>query len=157
MDVAYLKTPIGLLEIKGDFNGLAYVGIAQEHQTYAKVIPSSLQEAYHQLQAYFDGNRQHFELKLNPQGTSFQRKVWTYLLEIPFGKTISYLQLSQQLGNEKAIRAVAAANGKNPLLIICPCHRVIGSNGALTGYSAGLWRKQWLLEHENSTTQGCLF
>ena len=94
---------------------------------------------------------------LNPNGTEFQKKVWRQLETIPFGKTLSYLELSKQLGDVKAIRAVANANGKNPLWIIIPCHRVIGSDGSLTGYAGGLYRKQWLLNHESEYKQQSLF
>jgi methylated-DNA-[protein]-cysteine S-methyltransferase len=94
---------------------------------------------------------------LNPKGTEFQQKVWQELAQIPCGKTISYLDLSKKLGDVKAIRAVASANGKNPIWIVVPCHRVIGSDGSLTGYAGGLWPKKWLLEHENLTNQQSLF
>ena len=94
---------------------------------------------------------------LHPSGTEFQKKVWQELLNIPFGKTCSYLELSKKLGDVKAIRAVAAANGKNPLWIVIPCHRVIGSDGSLTGYAGGLWRKKWLLEHENPVCKKLCF
>jgi len=110
-----------------------------------------------QLQEYFDGERQQFDLNLNPEGTAFQKKVWEALQHIPYGKTMTYLGLSQRLGDVKAIRAVANANGKNPLWIIVPCHRVIGSDGSLTGYAGGLHRKQWLLEHESPYKQQTLF
>jgi methylated-DNA-[protein]-cysteine S-methyltransferase len=116
-----------------------------------------LQEPVSQLNDYFEGKRTDFTFKLNPFGTEFQQKVWKGLLEIPFGKTMSYLELSKKLGDVKAIRAVASANGKNPLWIVVPCHRVIGTDGSLTGYAGGLWRKKWLLEHENPTKQGSLF
>jgi methylated-DNA-[protein]-cysteine S-methyltransferase len=116
-----------------------------------------LQEAVSQLKAYFDGQRTHFDFPMNPAGTEFQQKVWKGLCEIPFGKTMSYLELAKQLGDVKAIRAVASANGKNPLWIVVPCHRVIGTDGSLTGYAGGLWRKKWLLEHENPSTQQSLF
>ena len=96
-------------------------------------------------------------MELNPQGTELQKKVWQALVKIPFGKTTSYLELSKTLGDVKAIRAVAAANGKNPLWIVIPCHRVIGSDGSLTGYAGGLHRKKWLLEHENPLKQQSLF
>jgi methylated-DNA-[protein]-cysteine S-methyltransferase len=102
------------------------------------------------MDEYFNGNRKTFDLPLDLQGTDFQKKVWLELQKIPFGKTISYKELSLRLGDIKAIRAVAAANGANPVSIIVPCHRVIGSNGSLTGYAGGLWRKQWLLDHESS-------
>ena len=110
-----------------------------------------------EVNEYFDGKREVFTLDLNPEGTDFQKKVWDALLTIPFGKTTSYLELSKTLGDVKAIRAVAAANGKNPLWIIVPCHRVIGSDGSLTGYAGGLHRKQWLLEHESPFKQTSLF
>jgi len=101
-----------------------------------------------QLDEYFAGKRNEFRIKTNPSGTSFQEGVWKELLNIPYGTTISYLELSRRLNNEKAIRAVGSANGKNPINIIIPCHRVIGADGSLTGYGGGLWRKKWLLEHE---------
>lgn len=103
----------------------------------------------------FEGNRNDF--KLNPKGTAFQQKVWQELLNIPYGKTMSYQELSIKLGDVKATRAVANANGKNPLWIVVPCHRVIGSDGSLTGYAGGLWRKKWLLDHENPVKQQSLF
>ena len=121
------------------------------------IIPEVLEDAIHQFREYFEGKRRKFDLTLNPEGTSFQKKVWELLQEIPYGKTISYLELSKRLGNPKAIRAAAAANGKNPLWIIVPCHRVIGSNGDLTGYAGGLHRKKWLLEHESPAKQMALF
>ena len=121
------------------------------------IIPEVLEDAAYQFKEYFEGARQQFDLKLNPTGTDFQKKVWDALLKIPFGKTISYLELSKQLGDVKAIRAVASANGKNPLWIVVPCHRVIGSNGDLTGYAGGLHRKKWLLEHESPAKQITLF
>src|SRR5690606_16785912 len=100
---------------------------------------------------------QHFDLPLKQPGTEFQQKTWTLLCRIPFGKTISYHQLSQHYGDVKAIRALASANGKNNIAIIVPCHRVIGANGSLTGYAGGLWRKNWLLEHEMKCKQSSLF
>ncbi len=122
-----------------------------------EVIPDSLIHAVQELREYFDGIRNHFTFKLNPPGTEFQKKVWNALLEISYGHTISYHELAKKLGDVKAIRAVAAANGKNPLWIVVPCHRVIGSDGSLTGYAGGLWRKKWLLEHENPSAQQSLF
>ncbi|MDD7887207.1 methylated-DNA--[protein]-cysteine S-methyltransferase [Flavivirga sp. 57AJ16] len=121
------------------------------------IIPVELEDCVCQLKEYFEGKRSQFNLKLNPQGTEFQKKVWKQLEQIPYGKTLSYLELSKQLGDVKAIRAVANANGKNPLWIIVPCHRVIGSDGSLTGYAGGLHRKKWLLEHESPYKQQSLF
>ncbi|BDW92537.1 MULTISPECIES: methylated-DNA--[protein]-cysteine S-methyltransferase [Flavobacteriaceae] len=156
MEVAYIQTPIGVAELKGDKNGLASVTVLNNKKPIG-TIPTELKEAAEQFQQYFNGNRTVFNLKLNPSGTHFQKKVWNALLEIPFGKTISYLELSKQLGDVKAIRAVASANGKNPLWIVVPCHRVIGTNGDLTGYAGGLHRKKWLLEHESPAKQTTLF
>ena len=156
METVNIKTPLGMATIKGDENGIAIISIVDKGEI-SKVIPSILQEAVTQLQDYFDGQRTHFDFQLNPSGTEFQQKVWKGLCEIPFGKTMSYLELAKQLGDVKAIRAVASANGKNPLWIVVPCHRVIGTDGSLTGYAGGLWRKKWLLEHENPSIQQSLF
>ena len=154
--LAHIQTPLGIATIKGNENGIAAIAIADEG-VVSEVIPSVLQEAVTQLQDYFDGKRTRFDFQLNPVGTDFQQKVWKGLCEIPFGKTRSFLELAKQLGDVKAIRAVASANGKNPLWIVVPCHRVIGTDGSLTGYAGGLWRKKWLLEHENPSTQQSLF
>lgn len=156
METAYIKTPLGIATIIGDENGISVISVSDEGEI-SNAIPTILQDAVSQLNAYFDGKRNDFDFKLNPKGTDFQQKVWKGLLEIPFGKTCSYMDLSKKLGDVKAIRAVASANGKNPLWIVVPCHRVIGTDGSLTGYAGGLWRKKWLLEHENLTTQQSLF
>ncbi|SEA17691.1 methylated-DNA-[protein]-cysteine S-methyltransferase [Flavobacterium gillisiae] len=156
METTHIKTPLGIATIIGDKNGIFSITVADE-ATIPAIIPNVLQEAVTQLNEYFDGERTDFTLKLNPKGTEFQQKVWKALLEIPFGKTRTYLEQSKILGDVKAIRAVASANGKNPLWIVVPCHRVIGSDGSLTGYAGGLWRKKWLLEHENPTNQQSLF
>lgn len=156
MEIAYIKTPLGITRIVGDENGISEISVLNEGEI-SKKIPSVLKEAIVQLDAYFDGKRTGFDFKINPKGTDFQQKIWQLLLEIPFGKTMSYLDLSKKFGDVKAIRAVASANGKNPLWIVVPCHRVIGTDGSLTGYAGGLWRKKWLLEHENPTTQQSLF
>lgn len=157
MEEAFIKTPLGIAKIIGDENGISSVSILNSDETTTDVIPEQLQDCVYQLQEYFEGKRQDFSLKLNPEGTEFQKRVWDVLLEIPYGKTTSYLEQSRKLGDEKAIRAVASANGKNPLWVIVPCHRVIGSNGSLTGYASGLWRKKWLLDHENPPAQQSLF
>ena len=156
MEHAYVQTPIGIAELIGDKNGLASITVSESKKPKG-TIPTVLKDAVEQLQEYFEGNRTVFDLRLNPSGTDFQKKVWEALLQIPFGKTISYLELSKQLGDVKAIRAVASANGKNPLWIVVPCHRVIGTNGDLTGYAGGLHRKKWLLEHESPAKQTTLF
>lgn len=156
METTYIQTPLGIAEIIGDENGVSSISVIDEG-TISAVIPFELQNAVQQLNEYFRGNRTDFDFKLNPKGTEFQKKVWKGLLQIPFGKTRTYLEQSKILGDVKAIRAVASANGKNPLWIVVPCHRIIGSDGSLTGYAGGLWRKKWLLEHENPTTQQSLF
>ena len=156
METTYIKTPLGIAKIRGDENGISVISVSDEGKNSDR-IPVVLQEAVSQLNDYFEGKRTDFDFKLNPSGTEFQQKVWKGLLEIPFGKTMSYLELSKKLGDVKAIRAVASANGKNPLWIVVPCHRVIGTDGSLTGYAGGLWRKKWLLEHENPTIQQSLF
>ncbi|WP_350284206.1 methylated-DNA--[protein]-cysteine S-methyltransferase [uncultured Croceitalea sp.] len=156
METAYLKTPIGYAQFQGDENGLSAVTVFDEEKPIG-IIPEVLEDTIYQFKEYFQGSRKHFDIKLNPQGTEFQQKVWKALLDIPYGKTVSYLELSKTLGDVKAIRAVASANGRNPLWIVVPCHRVIGSNGDLTGYAGGLHRKKWLLEHESPVKQQSLF
>jgi methylated-DNA-[protein]-cysteine S-methyltransferase len=115
-----------------------------------------LDAARTQLDEYFAGARLEFDLPLDAHGTPFQRRVWTALAEIPFGQTISYAELARRIGDVKAVRAVGAANGRNPIPIIVPCHRVIGANGSLVGFGGGLERKQWLLEHEGVLTEPLL-
>ncbi len=156
MQTAYIKTPLGIAKIVGDENGITEISALDEGDV-TNEIPTNLQESVTQLQEYFQNKRTDFTFKRNPKGTDFQQKVWQELLNIPYGKTISYMDLSKKLGDVKAIRAVASANGKNPLWIVVPCHRVIGTDGSLTGYAGGLWRKKWLLEHENPTNQQSLF
>ena len=156
METCFIKLPLGMAKIIGDESGIAEISVLDEGTISIKT-PKVLQECVSQLQDYFEGKRTEFDFKLNPKGTEFQKKVWQELRNIPFGKTMSYLDLSKKLGDVKAIRAVASANGKNPLWIVIPCHRVIGTDGSLTGYAGGLWRKKWLLEHENPTNQHSLF
>ena len=156
MKTVFINFPLGITKIEGDENGIAVISILSEGMI-SEEIPKNLIDAVHQLRDYFEGKITDFTFKLNPKGTDFQQKVWQELLNIPFGKTISYLDLAKKLGDPKVIRAAAAANGKNPLWIVVPCHRVIGTDGSLTGYAGGLWRKKWLLEHENPTNQQSLF
>jgi len=160
--ITYYKSPIGTTEIVGDENGIQSVSLLDEDfSTPLEVtkpdLPNFLQDCIVQLDEYFAGTRTEFDLKLNPKGTEFQQRVWKELLNIPFNKVRTYLEQTKALGDVKAIRAVASANGKNPIAIIIPCHRVIGSDGSLTGYAGGLWRKKWLLEHENPVKQQSLF
>ncbi|SDR77261.1 methylated-DNA-[protein]-cysteine S-methyltransferase [Formosa sp. Hel1_31_208] len=157
METCIINSPLGYTKIVGDANGIAQVTVLNSEEKITDIIPTLLEDCVIQLEEYFEGTRTHFDLILNPVGTNFQQSVWKQLQLIPYGKTISYLELSKQLGAIKAIRAVANANGKNPLWIIIPCHRVIGSDGSLTGYAGGLLRKQWLLEHESPYRQQSLF
>jgi methylated-DNA-[protein]-cysteine S-methyltransferase len=157
----YYKTPIGTAKIIGDNNGIQSISVLDKDFEVStaldETLPTCLQECMVQLDEYFAGTRTEFDLKLNPQGTQFQQKVWKELLKTPFNKTRTYLEQSKSLGDVKAIRAVASANGKNPIWIVIPCHRVIGSDGSLTGYAGGIWRKKWLLDHENPVKQQSLF
>jgi methylated-DNA-[protein]-cysteine S-methyltransferase len=157
LETTYYKTPLGTAKITGDSNGIQSVSVLDDDIETSKEIPICLQDCVLQLEEYFKGKRDSFNLTVNPKGTKFQIKVWKELLNIPFSKTKSYLEQSKALGDVKAIRAVASANGKNPIWIIIPCHRVIGSDGSLTGYAGGIWRKKWLLAHENPVKQQSLF
>jgi methylated-DNA-[protein]-cysteine S-methyltransferase len=148
-----INSPIGPLLLAGNSAGLRQILFVNGRHP-AKPDPSwqedpaFLQPAIDQLHAYFSGDLESFDLPLAPQGTPFQRNVWRELCEIPFGKTISYGELAQRIGNPKASRAVGLANGSNPIPIVIPCHRVIGSNGKLTGYGGGLPIKEKLLALE---------
>ena len=157
METCIIKSPLGYTKIVGDVDGISSITVLNSEEKETDIIPIELEDCMIQLKEYFEGSREQFDLKLNPEGTHFQKKVWKQLEQIPYGKTISYLELSKQLGDVKAIRAAANANGKNPLWIVVPCHRVIGSDGSLTGYAGGLHRKKWLLEHENPYKQQSLF
>jgi methylated-DNA-[protein]-cysteine S-methyltransferase len=153
----YYHSPVGLLKITG---GNEYISEVTFHDTSQKPegkkkhFPPMLINCVEQLIQYFNGQRRFFELPLNQPGTAFQQEVWSELVQIPFARTISYLELARRTGDTKATRAVANANGKNNIAIIVPCHRVIGSNRELVGYAGGLWRKKWLLEHEAKVAYG---
>lgn len=148
----YLTSPLGTIEIQASAQGVRQV-------SFIDVAPKRTDPSEHttackqQLEKYFTGTRQTFDLVLDAQGTDFQQQVWQQLRTIPFGQSCSYQAIADALHNPKAVRAVGAANGKNPIAIIVPCHRVIGSNGTLTGYAGGLKRKAWLLEHEGLSFQ----
>ncbi|SIQ07565.1 methylated-DNA--[protein]-cysteine S-methyltransferase [Maribacter ulvicola] len=157
VDVAYINTPLGVAKIIGDADGLSAITVLNSDAPLTDVIPETLEDAVYQLNEYFEGVRTQFHLNLNPEGTDFQKKVWAALQNIPYGKSTSYLELAKTLGDPKAIRAAASANGRNPLWIVVPCHRVIGLDGSLTGYAGGLHRKQWLLNHESPVKQQSLF
>lgn len=153
----FLKTPIGTARIMGNEDGIIEISVMDADPDCNKKIPEVLSNCVSQLEEYFKGQRKEFSVRLNPKGTPFQKSVWAELSKIPYGEKISYMKQTLRLGNRKAIRAVAKANGKNPIWIIVPCHRVVGSDGSLTGYAGGLWRKEWLLEHENPSGQISLF
>ncbi|WP_100613768.1 methylated-DNA--[protein]-cysteine S-methyltransferase [Confluentibacter citreus] len=157
MDECIIISPLGYTKITGDVKGISSVIVLDSEEKVSDIIPLFLEDCAFQLQEYFQGIRKKFDLKLNPEGTNFQKQVWKLLEQIPYGKTVSYLDLAKQVGDIKAIRAVANANAKNPLWIIVPCHRVIGSDGSLTGYAGGLHRKEWLLNHESPFKQQSLF
>lgn len=156
-DVAYISTPLGIAKITGNSDGITSIIILNSEEPLTDIIPETLEDVVYQLNEYFEGTRREFSLNLNPQGTAFQKRVWSELEKIPYGRTASYMELSKYLGDAKAIRAVGSANGRNPLWIVIPCHRVIGSDGSLTGYAGGLHRKKWLLEHESPHKQQSLF
>ena len=150
---ATVHSPIGELVVWGENGSLTGLSFTDSRKA-AAVDPSwqhddaAFAEVAEQLRAYFAGELTRFELDLEPHGTQFQRRVWDALLEIPYGSTTTYAQLASELGDPRGTRAVGLANGRNPIAIIIPCHRVIGSNGSLTGYGGGLERKRWLIEHD---------
>jgi methylated-DNA-[protein]-cysteine S-methyltransferase len=142
MNAMQLDSPLGKITLVAEGDRL--IGICLEEKSPV------LERAAAQLAEYFAGERDAFDLPLGAEGTSFQREVWGALQKIPFGETRSYEDIARQIGRPKAVRAVGAANGKNPLAVVVPCHRVIGKSGELTGYAGGLSRKRWLLKHENA-------
>ena len=148
----YMKSPIGVVKIEADEQNITSVRLAKlgEEPKDIDGLPPHVKQCIEQMNEYFAGKRRIFTVPVKQQGTEFQKRVWDKLREIPFGTTISYLELSKRLGNPKLPRAVGAANGKNKLWIIVPCHRVIGSDGGLTGYAGGVPCKLQLLEHERN-------
>ena len=148
MQAAYYKSPIGILRITEEDDFITSIYALDEEYEVSPPETALLKEAIKQLDEYFSGTRKNFDLPLKQQGSDFQQGVWEELSRIGYGKTISYLQQSKFLNNPLGIRAIASANGKNHLLIVVPCHRVIGTDGSLTGFGCGVWRKKWLLEHE---------
>jgi len=153
---AFLKTSIGFVEVNGTEKGIRSLYFL-DFRVKVNRVPHELKECMLQLKEYFNGYRQGFTLPLDLVGTPFQIRVWQELCNIPYGTTITYLELASRIGDPKALRAVGQANGCNPISIIVPCHRVIGHDGKLVGYAGGLKRKKWLLEHEHAFKQGDLF
>ncbi|MBS1627357.1 MAG: methylated-DNA--[protein]-cysteine S-methyltransferase [Bacteroidetes bacterium] len=147
----YYESPVGLLKIGGTEQYIAELSFVDNKEQVIHGEPGIsdiIHQCTEQLIEFFQGRRKIFNIPVHQEGTDFQKKVWNELLNIPFGKTISYLDLAKKMGDPKVIRAAASTNGKNNIAIIVPCHRVIGSDKSLTGYSGGLWRKKWLLQHE---------
>jgi methylated-DNA-[protein]-cysteine S-methyltransferase len=144
----YYPSPLGVLEIKGDEQAITSVLFCDDSFRLSDGVPACLLPCVQQLEEYFRGERREFNLPMTQHGTKFQQKVWEALLSVPFGRTVSYLHIARMLHNAESVRAVGMANGRNQLGILVPCHRIIGHDGKLTGYAGGLWRKQWLLEHE---------
>lgn len=151
---AVYESPIGSIEIKAERRSIVDVrfveksGLTRPPRGSVAGGPEVLKACQSQLEQYFGGKRTSFSLPLKLEGTAFQKKVWAALLRVPFGKTTTYGAIAAALGNKRAGRAVGGANHRNPVSVIVPCHRVVGSDGRLTGYGGGLWRKEWLLDHE---------
>ncbi len=148
MPLCYYKTPIGFARITEEDDCITSIYMLDEEFEATPPETPLLKKAVQQLDEYFAGERKVFDLPIKQIGSPFQQKVWDQLLKIDFGHTISYMQQSKFMNNPLGIRAIASANGKNHLIIVVPCHRVIGSDGSLTGFGCGIWRKKWLLEHE---------
>lgn len=151
INARYINSPIGVLKLEATDKALTAIKFSDDGQnavTQPEPASAILEKARSQLKEFFNGRRQEFDIPLAPEGTDFEQQVWNQLKNIPFGKSITYTQLAQKLGDSNKVRAVGRANGQNPLPIIIPCHRVIGANNKLTGYAGGVERKRWLLQHE---------
>lgn len=156
LSAGYYSSPIGILKVSYSAKGITSILFSNTWYAHSQ-DDLFLQSCFEQLDAYFAGRLREFDLKLDLQGTPFQLSVWEQLKSIPYGQTVSYLDIANQLNSPRSTRAVGHANGKNPVSIIIPCHRVIGSSGSLTGYAGGIWRKKWLLEHEQTYKQLRIF
>ena len=150
----YYKSPIGAIEILGTKEGVVSVNFVEGRVRSDAKIPRVITACRKQIDEYFRGKRKNFSLSLLSHGTDFQKSVWDQLMKVPYGKTASYGAIAKSIRSPNAFRAVGNANNKNPLAIVVPCHRIIGSNGNLIGYGGGLWRKIWLLEHEGIPVNG---
>jgi methylated-DNA-[protein]-cysteine S-methyltransferase len=153
--VAFYHSPVGILRIGGTEHYISEIyyldALPQDAQVHLNPLLQNCQE---QLMEYFQGLRRVFDLPVHQEGSEFQQRVWGELMGIPYGRTISYMDLAKRVGDPKAVRAVGTTNGKNNIAIVLPCHRVIGAKSDLVGYGGGLWRKRWLLEHENKIAHG---
>ena len=153
----YYESPIGLLKIGGTdqyIGELSFVDESDQMEHGEPGITEVMHQCTEELIEYFHGTRRNFTIPVHQEGTDFQKRVWNELLGIAYGKTISYMDLAKKKGDPKVIRAAASTNGKNKIVIIVPCHRVIGSDRSLTGYSGGMWRKKWLLQQEFKVAHG---
>lgn len=148
---AYYNSPIGVIKIESDENSITKLDFVDDTMgDSSQAIPQVLKIALKQIEEYFQGKRKIFDLNLKTEGTEFQKMVWNSLIEVPYGDTSCYGDIAAAIGNSKASRAVGGANNKNKIAIIIPCHRIVGADGSLTGYAGGLWRKEWLLQHEKN-------
>ena len=163
LETAYYRSPIGTLEIRSADNFITAIYFInswkgakfnEDEISFTNPVSDILKKCFKELDEYFAGERKIFSVDITQDGTAFQQRVWKELTNIPYGNTISYLELSKRIGDTKAIRAVGTTNGKNNISIVVPCHRVIGSDGDLIGYGGDLWRKKWLLEHEGKIANG---
>jgi len=145
----YVESPIGLVEIGVSSEGISQLTFVEKRRR--RVTTNLLVEAgMEQISDYFFGKRKTFDMPIVLEGTTFQVSVWRQLVTVPFGETASYKTIAEKIHHPRAFRAVGAANGRNPVSIVVPCHRIVGNNGSLTGYGGGLWRKEWLLRHEGA-------
>lgn len=153
--IGYLKSPIGRIKITADENSInSILFVFPDTELEEENLNAVIVQCKKELSEYFIGKRKEFEVSIDQEGTEFRQRVWDELIKIPYGETTSYNFVAESLGDKKSIRAVGAANGKNKISIIVPCHRVIGSDGSLTGYAGGMWRKKWLLDHEKEFFDG---
>lgn len=143
---AYYKSELGWIEVKGDESGISSILFVEQKQK--DVSHPIVEQCIVELDEYFHKKRTEFTVPLQANGTPFQKQVWNALCSVPYGKSASYLDIAEKIGNPKAVRAIGGANSRNPISIIVPCHRIIGKSGKLVGYEGGLWRKEWLLKHE---------
>ncbi len=153
----YYESPVGLIKIGGTdiyIAELSFIDNKEQIKYGEPGVSDMIHYCTEQLIEFFAGRRKQFTIPIHQEGTAFQQSVWNELIQVPFGKTMSYLDVAKKMGDAKATRAVAAANGKNKISIIVPCHRIIGSDKSLIGYSGGMWRKKWLLQHEFRVTHG---
>ncbi|MEE9495209.1 MAG: methylated-DNA--[protein]-cysteine S-methyltransferase [Desulfobacterales bacterium] len=147
---AIYRSEIGPLEVVGNEKGILTITFVEDEFEADRNLPACITECLRQLAEYFKGRRQKFSIHLLLEGTDFQKAVWRQLQKIPFGQTASYGDVARAIGSPQAFRAVGNANNKNRIPLIIPCHRVIGSDGKLVGFGSGIWRKEWLLDHEKS-------